>query len=652
MKLALVIKTFSRRAGGAEGYSVNLAEELSRRGIETHVFAHRWSEPVPDGVVVHHVPMIGFSSLFKIATFPWFASRRINRNDFDAVVGLTPLFSQDVYRVGEGLHPDVLRSRYPSLGKRLARYANPKHLLILALERRLFSPDRTAAVITNSALVRERVIRLYGYPPARVHALHNGVDRERFAPRRESAERKAEREGWGIAEDVPALLFIANDFERKGLRTLVDALGRPILKNAPWRLIVVGKDRPASYRRRAESLGIADRFVFLGTSDRMDRIYAAGDCLVLPTLYDPFANVCIEAMASGLPVITTRANGASELITDGCEGWVIGRADDLAGLARRIADVLRNRAWEEMGRRARHRVESLSWAAHADRFLSVVESLDKENGRTLTETNASAVNLWIDPAAHPTLSRHGLDSLDGVMGFSGGEEFKRKESRTVTRAWLQEGDRRTQIYIKRHRGDGDSGARREWENILLFREASLPTLEPLAFGEGERSGEKVSFLITRGLSNATWLDLYMKEHFCRPIKPDAIRRKREILCQVAGLARRMHDAGYIHRDLNLAHIFVEERPDGALEYTFIDLGRVVRRPLRFRRWVIRDLATFDADLKPAYATRSDRLRLYLAYSGVSGLEDSDKRMIRRILRKSRRIAARDRRRLERAGVGA
>lgn len=647
MKIALAIKNFSRAAGGAEGYSVNLADALVHAGHEAHVFANRWSEPVPNGVVLHQVPMIGFSSLLKIATFPWFAARRIEEKQYDAIVGLTPLFSQDVYRVGEGLHPDVLRSRYPTLGRRLARYVNPKHGLILALEHRLFSPARTRAVITNSALVRERVIRLYGYPPSRVHAITNGVDLDRFAPRRESAERKVEREQWRIPPDVPVLLFIANDFERKGLWTLIEALGHSRLRSLPWRLLVIGKDRAGPYRRRVERLGIADRLIFSGVTDRIERLYAAGDCLVLPTLYDPFANVCIEAMASGLPVITTRANGASELITNGVDGWILrdaGRPEDLAS---KIAALIQGRAWEAMGRAARRKVEGLSWPVHTARFLDVLRSVEREKRKTRGAVPPLSGEVWIARDTNDLLIRHGLASLDGVMAYSEGDVFKRKENRTVTRVWLEDGERRTQVYIKRYRRDRDSNGRREWENIQLFRDAFLPTLEPLAFGEGERSGEKISFLITRGFSNATWLDLYLKDRFSRPLKPEAIAEKRRILRETALLARRMHDAGYIHRDFNLAHLFVEEKKDGGLDYRIIDLGRVLRHPRWFRRWVIRDLATFDADLKREYTTRGDRLRFYLVYMGVSRLDAGDKRLIRRILWKSRRIAARDRRRLER-----
>jgi UDP-glucose:(heptosyl)LPS alpha-1,3-glucosyltransferase len=155
--------------------------------------------------------------------------------------------------------------------------------------------------------------------------IYNGVDTDRFHTGVRQRLRGEQRTAWGVSADELVLLYVGSGFHRKGLDAAVKALGelrRRGLTNT--RLVVVGKGRLGPYQRLAHKLSVADLVRFDGHRRDVERCYAGADLFVLPTLYDPFANACLEAMACGLPVITTEANGAAELLHSGVNGYVLG----------------------------------------------------------------------------------------------------------------------------------------------------------------------------------------------------------------------------------------------------------------------------------------------------------------------------------------
>ena len=132
----------------------------------------------------------------------------------------------------------------------------------------------------------------------------------------------------------------------------------------------------SAYQRIAQDAGVASRVLFVGSTDQVERIYAASDALLLPTPYDAFAMVVSEAMASAMPVVVSREAGASELIQHGVNGLLlqdVTSVDELAGNMRRLAEDPGRAA--EMGRTARKSVVPLSWDAVAERTMRVYEQL-------------------------------------------------------------------------------------------------------------------------------------------------------------------------------------------------------------------------------------------------------------------------------------
>ncbi|HRZ86777.1 MAG TPA: glycosyltransferase family 4 protein [bacterium] len=326
MKIALVREKV-HRYGGAEKNVVFLAEGLLKAGHEVHIFAAAWDDPVA-GAVYHRVLSKTFLPFLKPLVFARRVAAALAKERPCLVFSFERIFSPDVYRAGDGCHIEWMRrlgGERGLIGKILI-WLSPKHHVILYLERRLFADPKLRHVVTNSRMVKDEIIRNYGVPENRITVIYNGVEK---VPGPASPETKAAlRRELGFAPDDYLVLFVGSNFERKGLRYLIEAV-----KAVPQaKVIVVGKGDERAYRKIAQRNGVAGRVFFFGARKDVDRFYAAADIFVLPTLYDPFSNVTLEAMSHGLPVITTPDNGAAEVVQGGQEGVISHRLDIGAGL--------------------------------------------------------------------------------------------------------------------------------------------------------------------------------------------------------------------------------------------------------------------------------------------------------------------------------
>ena len=221
----------------------------------------------------------------------------------------------------------------------------------MRLERQVFDPANTKAVIANSKMVRDEILARFPFPPSRVHVIYNGITLSSVAPSRAKARRI-----WNIDEKTFCPLFLGTGWERKGLSTAIRAAD--CLEDTT--LLVAGR-------------GVADRYRgtnvrFLGPVKDIASLFAASDILVLPTWYDPFSNACLEALAAGLPVITTDANGFSEIIERGVHGDITASGDVHA-----IAELLDS--WRIPGRCAEAREACLRLASEFSIEKNATETL-------------------------------------------------------------------------------------------------------------------------------------------------------------------------------------------------------------------------------------------------------------------------------------
>ncbi|VEB40733.1 Lipopolysaccharide core biosynthesis protein rfaG [Chromobacterium violaceum] len=221
-------------------------------------------------------------------------------------------------------------------------------------------------------MVKREIQQYFGLSDQQIVVIYNGVDLQSFHPGLRSEHRQAMRSQWGVPDDAPLLLYVGSGFERKGVARALKALQA---NPGAWLMVVGGDKRLARYRRLADELGVDARVVFAGAQGEVRPFYGMADAFILPTLYDPFPNVCVEALASGLPVLTTRQCGAAEFVRQGENGWVCDAFDEEA-LARSVAEWLSaSRNWPVLAEAARRSVEGLSLGAMAERMLNCYRDL-------------------------------------------------------------------------------------------------------------------------------------------------------------------------------------------------------------------------------------------------------------------------------------
>ncbi|MGA2192412.1 MAG: glycosyltransferase family 4 protein [Nitrospirota bacterium] len=367
MKIAVASIRFDT-LGGSERRTWQLVKGLVGAGHQVEIFAAR-APGIDLPVKVNIVPMLPGPSFLKILSFT--ANLRdtlAGRGDIDIVHNQIRPFTKDIVTVGGGCHAEYLERT----GKRL-HFINPRDIAVLGMERENYRDGGCRAVITNSELAKAGILRFYPIPPERVSVAYNGVDHERFNPEAASSSRAEIRARFGLL-DEPVALFMGAGFRRKGLVTLIKAL--PLVKTMDreinrLKVLVAGSDAPGPYMRLAGRLGVSDRLIFTGHTASPDKFYGAADIFVLPTKYDPFSNSALEAMACGLPVITTAANGVSEIIEDGVNGFVLDNPEDFAGLAATLGYLSCEKARRKAGDEASNTAKGFTWDKTLDKTLEV-----------------------------------------------------------------------------------------------------------------------------------------------------------------------------------------------------------------------------------------------------------------------------------------
>ena len=372
MQLAFIKKRFSIH-GGAERYLQTLLKDLKNRGHGIHIFANAWPEEgtANRNIFFHKVAVVAVNSFLSNITFNANVKKELEKAGTrpDCIISFERTTSQDIYRAGEGCHAEWLeiRSKTGSFYRKLSFKLNPLHLSMLRIEKKLFA--ETGRIIANSKMVRDQIIKHYAVPAERITIIYNGVDLVRFTPANRSRWRDSARKELAIPADSKVLLFVGSGFERKGLGTLLKAVS--ILRREDVKVLVAGKGDTKKYEKLADRYGMSGDVVFAGVKEGIEQYYAASDMFVLPTLYDPFSNATLEAMASGLPVITTGNNGVAELIENGKEGYVLNDMSDAGELADKIGLCLGKLA--EMGTKAREKSEGFPIEKAAGEFVRVIE---------------------------------------------------------------------------------------------------------------------------------------------------------------------------------------------------------------------------------------------------------------------------------------
>ena len=360
--------------GGGERFVALLAGSLARAGCAITVVSTRWEEPI-DSVAWRRVSALECGEILSLLSFTANVARHLRWADYDLVQSHARLLWQDIYRAGDGCHREWLRQRaaHQALPCLHRRRASGFERLVLLLERTLFRRRRYRLIVASSARVRADLIRHYAVPPQDIRVIYNGVDTERFHPATRQARREAARRRLEIPAGALVALFMGTGFERKGLAYLLRALPAA---GERVQLVVAGRDAEADcYRDLARALGVEGRVRFLGPVTYPETAYAAADVFVLPTIYEPFSNACLEALASGLPVVTTRAAGVSEILDGRLDSLTLASGCDHAVLAERLRQLQDPHERQALGAEARAVAEARSLETMVGEFLEVHRTL-------------------------------------------------------------------------------------------------------------------------------------------------------------------------------------------------------------------------------------------------------------------------------------
>lgn len=372
-KIAILIENFDKK-GGSERRTYELVKRLKELGHEIMVFTHSWSEGLGEsGIRFIKVQMIRWPFRFMAPlTYAYFVNSVIKRDDFDIIHSQTRTYYQDVATLGGGCHRAWIDE-----GSSL-KLLDPFHRVVLSIEKRQFQDGNYKRIIVNSGLSKKGILKFYPVPEERIRVVYNGVDSERFNPINREGYRKEIRSKHNLSENDFVILYVGSGFKRKGVEYIiraVGALGREFIEKNRIKALIVGKDRQRPYKRLAGKLGVDKAIHFIEYTKETEKYYAASDIFILPTFFDPFANVTLEAMASGLPVITTKKNGASEIIEDGVDGSIIDTPSEVDKIAERIKALLDSEIRNTMGIKARKKAEAFTWERTAEETLKIYHEI-------------------------------------------------------------------------------------------------------------------------------------------------------------------------------------------------------------------------------------------------------------------------------------
>jgi len=240
-------------------------------------------------------------------------------------------------------------------------------------------------VISISKYVTDQLRRHYKFDPSRIREIFNGVDPDLTSAEERARQREEVRRQFHLRDDDLMVLCVAHNFKLKGVDKLVEALsivyrrqsGHKHAKHhvGHCKVVIVGRDNPRRAVQLARRLGVADHVLFAGPTQRILAFFHAADVLAHPTFYDPCSRVVLEAMAAGLPVITTRFNGAAERVTEGREGFVIESPMDVEALADRMIRLMDNDCRRLCAAAAPSAVSEVTMKAHAEKVCSLYREL-------------------------------------------------------------------------------------------------------------------------------------------------------------------------------------------------------------------------------------------------------------------------------------
>ncbi len=388
MRIALNIYKFLPSKGGGEGYLAGLADQLAERGHEVHIFSSKW-ENNNHKLYFHTIPAVRYPKFLKEISFVVNSRREMLKYDFDIVHVVGRALGMNVFNPHCGVEKAWLRQDIMSINtpfyrflKHITRFLSLRENFILWLDRKQYTSKDVSRIIAISDMIRNDIIKYYQcIDQQKIRVVYNGVDLQRINPSNKERYRKIIREELSLKEEF-VILNISNNFRLKGLLTLIKALGELKKSHRVFKALIIGRGRDTSYRKLAERLNCLENLIFLGHVGEIEKYYAASDLYVHPTFYDSCSLVITESLASGLPVITTRYDGASGVIEDGKEGFVMKDPEDYLALSEKIGLFFNSEFRKKASIAARKKAEKYPSWKNCEEIIEIYNEVIKEDRKT------------------------------------------------------------------------------------------------------------------------------------------------------------------------------------------------------------------------------------------------------------------------------
>jgi UDP-glucose:(heptosyl)LPS alpha-1,3-glucosyltransferase len=309
-------RTFSL-FGGLEKNALRLAKALTDKGFDVHFLSSSKLESMPYRCIYQPLSK-RLSRRGKVHMFDRLSQKWQKENSYHTVIGMDRTTMQTHLRAGDGCHKSYLqrRKQAASFFEKLFLPFNPMHSTLLQLEKKAFENPHLQKLIVNSNMVKEEILSHYSISEQKITVIHNGVEWQENQPLFDQAfenQRELQKK-LSLKPDHRVFLFVGNGYKRKGLVFLLQALAQ--IAKSPFYLLVIGKDKNiAYYQKLAKKMHLENKVLFLGPQRNVYPYYQLADALIIPSIYDPFANITLEALSMGLYVLSSTYNGGKEILT-------------------------------------------------------------------------------------------------------------------------------------------------------------------------------------------------------------------------------------------------------------------------------------------------------------------------------------------------
>ncbi|HSW68941.1 MAG TPA: lipopolysaccharide core heptose(I) kinase RfaP [Gammaproteobacteria bacterium] len=579
--------------GGLQRDFLRIAEECIKRGHTVDVYCMDWEGEKDARFSITIIPAKGWQNHTRIGSFAAQLQSCLNREKYDLIVGFNKMPGLDVYYAADACFQAKAREKHGFWYRLMPRY---RHLL--RFEKAVFSAEVSTQILLISKAEQPKFMQYYSTSPERFHLLPPGINQDRIAPSHALEIRTHTRQEFNIQEDEFLVLLIGSGFKTKGLdRVLFGLAALPDAIKKRVKLFVIGKDHSKTFQQQARELNVMNQTFFLGGRDDVPRFLLAGDLLLHPAYYENTGTVLLEAIASGLPVLTTDVCGYADYIIQAKAGKVLPSPFQQAEFNQTLQDMLLSplrETWHQNG---------LNFSKEADIYSMPQRAAD-------------------------LIENFGLKLLFTQAMEMRGEVYRELENRRTQRVIFNE----KYYFLKQHFGVGWKeifknllqgrlpvvSAKNEWLALQRLEQLNIPAAKIAGYGcRGLNPATRRSFLLTYELPPHISL-----EDFCRDWKttPPHFQLKQNLIKEVARIARIMHENGINHRDFYICHFLLDQeslKKNKKLILFIMDLHRAQMRKRVPERWIIKDLSGLYFSSKDIGLTQRDLLRFIKEYRNKS-----------------------------------